>query len=215
MPSSNRSSAPTDDEVLARLLREQDDTGLRRLLDEHGGTVRKGLQKTFGNMLTTNEIDEAISTAAFHAWRSAATYDPEKGSLRAWFFVVARNAGNEILRQRQRRGAEITSGDVERFAAAPGADEANATEDPSAFLLALRECIADLPRVQRGVIEADLRSGGVADAGELAAELGTSKNSIYVSRNTARKTLRRALAERGFDPTDGGPKDGGSDQSWR
>jgi len=199
MPSSNRSTPPVDDRTIARQLCERDATGLRCLLAEHGGTVRRALQKTFGTMLTQIEIDEALSTASFSAWRAADTFDPDKGSLRAWFFTIARNAGNEILRARQRRSAEVPDQDIEQLAAP---SKAAPTEgEPSPFLGALRECIDALPRVQRRVIEADLRCGGVADAGELAAELGTSKNSIYVSRNTARKTLRRVLAERGFDPT--------------
>ena len=99
--------------------------------------------------------------------------------------------------QRQRRSAEVLDQDIERLAA-PAASQ---TPEASPFLATLRDVISTLPRVQRGVIEADLRCGGVADAGELAAELGTSKNSIYVSRNTARKTLRRVLTERGFEPT--------------
>lgn len=203
MPSSNPSTTPVDDQVIARQLRERNGTGLRCLLEVHGGTVRRALQKTFGTMLTQIEIDEAVSTASYSAWRSADTFDPAKGTLRAWFFTIARNAGNEILRQRQRRSAEVLDQDIERRAAPASGQPSDGASGASTspFLLALRESIDALPRVQRGVIEADLRCGGVADAGELAAELGTSKNSIYVSRNTARKTLRRVLSERGFEPT--------------
>ena len=71
------------------------------------------------------------------------------------------------------------------------------------FLQTLRDCIAQLPRMQRKVIEADLRSGSVADAGELAETLGTTKNSVYVTRSGARKALRRALTERGYEPGKG------------
>jgi len=198
MPSSNLSPAPAQDQEIARQLRERDATGLRSLLDQHGGTVRRALQKTFGSMLTQTEIDEAISTASFSAWRSAGTYEAEKGSLRAWFFTIARNAGNETLRARQRRSPEALQHNIEALAAPSGPAEPVA---PSPFIDALHTLIAALPRVQRHVIEADLRCGGIAEAGELAEQLGTSKNSIYVSRNTARKTLRRGLEGLGFDPS--------------
>ena len=71
MPSSNTSTTPVDDTVIARQLRERDATGLRCLLAEYGGTVRRALQKTFGTMLSPTEIDEALSTASYSVWRAA------------------------------------------------------------------------------------------------------------------------------------------------
>jgi len=185
------------DTTILRLLRERDSQGLRMLLARHGDNVRDGIRKALGTMLAINEVDEAMNTAAYQAWRSVDTYDPAKGTLRAWFFVIARNAGREIMRKRQKRGFEVRGEEIERMAAAD-ATSAEETKD-SPFLTALRECIDALPRMQKHIIQADLGSGDVADAGELAKALKTSKNSIYVSRSTARKTLRRALLERGFE----------------
>ena len=47
------------------------------------------------------------------------------------------------------------------------------------------------------IIKADLRTGNVADAGELAETLKTTKNSIYASRSIARKKLKQQLIELG------------------
>ena len=85
--------------------------------------------------------------------------------------------------------------------AAPAPDttaETQPSDRHTAFLAALHACIGQLPRLQRKVIEADLLTGDVADASHLAKELKTSKNAIYVSRSTARKSLRKKLAELGF-----------------
>ena len=68
----------------------------------------------------------------------------------------------------------------------------------ASFLESLRTCISRLPPKQRTIIEADLRSGDVAEAGQLAQDLSTTKNSIYASRSIARKTLRKALGELGY-----------------
>ena len=62
----------------------------------------------------------------------------------------------------------------------------------------LRESIQSLSPLQREVIQADLRSGDVADTQELARVLKTTTNTIYVTRVHARKKLRIAMRERGY-----------------
>src|SRR5690606_951423 len=113
-----------------------------------------------------------MSTASFNAWRGIDSYDLSKGTLRAWFFAIARNAGRSILRDRQQRQWEPRGDAMELIAAAPvengpeTSDDGSATKagEQSPFLAALRSCIERLPRLQRSIIEADLRTGDVADA---------------------------------------------------
>lgn len=209
MQLSASSPAPDGDAEIVRLLGDRNGIGLRMLLERYGAITKRALKKALGNLLDDAEADEAMSTASYNAWRAVDTYDPGKGSLRAWFFVIARNAGRAILRDRQKRQWEPRGDSMSQLPAAEAdvRHEAAPTSRQALFVAALHECIARLPRVQRCIIEADLKSGDVADAGELASELNTSKNSIYVSRNTARKTLRRTLAEKGWVL--------GEDQSWK
>lgn len=142
------------------------------------------------------EIDDAMSRATMKAWRAADSFDPDKGTLRAWFFVIARNAVHEILRDQKRRRWETRGDEVERLAA----DDEIPSSPPARFLATLRRCIEKLPRLQRAIIEADLKTGDVADANELAERLRTTKNSIYASRSIARKALKRFLLEQGYAP---------------
>jgi DNA-directed RNA polymerase specialized sigma24 family protein len=72
---------------------------------------------------------------------------------------------------------------------------ANAAEAAS-FAHELRSSIAQLPPLQRSVLLADLDAGGQVAARELALHLGTSPNSVYVSRSNGRRALYAAL-ERG------------------
>lgn len=206
------STAPDGDAEILRLLKNRESTGLCSLLERYGAITQSALKRALGSSLDNAEIEEAMSTASYNAWRAIDSYEPGKGTLRAWFFVIARNAGRAILRDRQRRRWEPRSDTIALMAATPtptpDANGEQVTSDcQSSFSAALRSCIERLPRMQRSVIEADLRNGDVADAGQLASELNTSKNSIYVSRNTARKTLWRTLGELGFGV-------GGRDQSW-
>ena len=192
--------APRDgDADIIRLVEQRDETGLRLLLATHGDRTRSVLKRKLGAHLSDTEIDDALSVATFSTWSAIQRYDPAKGPLRAWFCAIAHNAGRAILRDRQRRAWETVGDRADRLA-----DMAEQSiSPPKAFLDTLRLCIRKLPRMQRRIIEADLESGDVADAGELAKSLGTTKNSVYVSRNSARKSLRRALLERGYSPGDG------------
>lgn len=190
-------SAPgAGDAEIVRLLSEREGRGLRLLLVTHGARTRAGLKRRFGGYLNEIEIDAALSTATYRAWRKVDTFDPGRGSLRAWFFSIASNASHEIVRQQQCHGREIPGFELDRL---PSPGELMPMPPP-AFAATLRECIDALPRVQRHILEADLRTGDTADAGELAAALQTTKNSVYVSRAAARKALRRALSERGCAP---------------
>lgn len=196
-----------DDAEIARLLQSGDPAGLTLLLVQHGPCVRSSLQRNLGESVNGNDMDDVMNRAAYSVWRSAKDYLPERGALRAWFYAIARNAGLELLRRRQRQ--------IEHHAPQSNAVEKLTTEHliakaapdhgpvTAAFLGILRRCIAELPAKQRHIIEADLRRGDVADAAELAHTLQTTKNSIYVLRSTARKTLRRALIEGGYAPGTG------------
>lgn len=193
----NNATAPIEgDAEIVRLMNEREARGLRMLLSVHGARARAGLKRRFGGHLSEGEIDEALNTATYRAWRRVHTYDPKRGTLRAWFFVIASNAGREIVRARQRHERELRGEDVDQLA-----DRADPAElqpmPPPAFLETLRQCIAALPRLQRSIIEADLQNGDTADAADLAKALSTTKNSIYVSRSLARKALRRALGDLG------------------
>jgi RNA polymerase sigma factor (sigma-70 family) len=199
-PSSNPTDTSGDDAEIVRLLRARETAGLRRLLAVHGPRVRTCVRKMLGDLSET-EMDDVVNKAAYQAWRFADSYDPKKGTLRAWFLVIARNAGRGLLREQARRGFEVRGEGFDEVAATPN-DEIPSVP-PEAFLKAVHECIDELPNLQRSIIQADLRSGDVANADELARTLQTTKNSIYVSRSLARRTLRRKLLAQGYVPGDG------------
>lgn len=184
------------DERAVRLMQAGNQDGLHLLLAEHGGTVKCLLQKEFGKMLDALQIDDAVNQASLRAWKSAARFDPSKGSLRSWFYVIARNCARRVLETRLDETGFSYVDDLD--AVAPSA--AGAAKPPSRFVLDLRRCIDGLSRMQRAVVMADLAAGGTAAAEHLAAELDTTPNSIYVTRTTARKALRRALEALGHMP---------------
>ena len=197
--------SPVDANTL-RLLKGRDQDGLRHLLAEYGPKIKWYLRKEFPRALDDTGIADALNQAALRVWRSIDTFDPQKGTLRGWFYKIARNAALSIV-QRENKARRVVAVTVEDW------DQASfvamhhlADQEPSAkqrkFLADLWRCILALPKLQKGIILADLQAGDMADAGDLAEAFHSSKNSIYASRSIARKALRDGLRQLGYFPVE-------------
>jgi RNA polymerase sigma-70 factor (ECF subfamily) len=195
------------DQETARLLMRGDHEGLRRLLVDHAGKVLALLRKEFLRVLDFQEIEDAVAQASTRAWRSGSRFDPSRGSLGAWFFTIARNCARRVLETKGRHATLSLVEDLDSTATAVAARADDAAPDRAmaadSFLADVRRCIEALAPQQRAVLMADFAAGGMASNDELATQLGTTKNSIYVSRNNGRRNLRAAMAKLGhtFDGT--------------
>ena len=203
----NRGGTPDQrDAETVRLLQQRRPEGLRLLLESYAGKVRWFLRREFGKSFRDMEVEEVINLAAHRAWRRADTFDESRGTLRAWFYVIARNSAVEILRREERRQRPKSVEDWDRATlrvVKPDPEARSGVSDT--FLEDLRACIDKLTPTQMSIIKADLRSGDLADANELAKSLKTTRNSIYASRSIARKTLRRELIKLGHSLGDPAP----------
>lgn len=195
----------TPDIDIVALLKQRDQSGLRRLLQNYGAKIKWYLRKEFKGSLDDSGVLDALNQAAFRAWRFIDSFDSKKGTLRAWFYKLARNCALSILQQqnRERAHVQVEDWDWPSFAALHTPEDQEPTPAHRRFLEDLWTCIGKLSPLQRGIILADLKAGGdAADAGDLAAAFHTSKNSIYVSRSVARKALRDGLILLGHVPGD-------------
>jgi RNA polymerase sigma factor (sigma-70 family) len=202
------------DQETARLLARGDQEGLRRLLVDHGGKVLGLLRKEFVRVLDFQEIDDAVSQASVRAWRSGRNFAPERGSLAAWFYVIARNCARRLVEAKGKHAVLSFRDDLDSAAAAKAASaaESQAKAPKDQFLADVKRCIDALAPQQRAVLLADLAAGGSAPTDELAGQLQTTRNSIYVSRNNGRKALRAAMQKLGhtFDGTSAAAMEGWS-----
>lgn len=188
------------DQETARLLRRGDPEGLRRLLRDHGGKARGALRREFSKVLDMLEIDEAISQASHSVWRTSDRFDPSRTPLGVWFYVIARNCARRIIDCKRRQAALPLHEEIDSLAGAPAPApdfDGSVGAARQAFIDAVHRCIDRLPPQQRAVLRADLLAGGSADTAELARELGTTRNSVYVSRTNGRKALRALMVELG------------------
>ncbi len=131
---------------------------------------------------------EEVTAAAFErAYRRRRTFNPRRGSARAWLFGIARNAALDELRRR-RRVAELAADpeDVEAAAPESGADRAAARA-------AVRAALAGLEPRERELIALKFFAG--LSNRELARVLGISESNAGTLLHRAVSKLRKACHE--------------------
>ena len=120
--------------------------------------------------------EEATHDAFMRIWRSAHSFDPSRGSARAWIYTIVRNQALTILRDERRLGPEEPAG-------------GDLPEPDSALLRlpessALRLCLQKLEPGRRNAIVLAYVHG--FSHGELAGRLG-------VPLGTIKSWIRRGL----------------------
>jgi RNA polymerase sigma factor (sigma-70 family) len=188
-------SNESDDEDLAIRMMDGDEEALREVLRRHLEPVREVLEGKYGRAVQQADIDDAVNRATLKLWQKAGEYDKKVGDLGAWLYTMAQSAVIDIYRREKKLRKKHPS--LPEEFDAPGQCEAEPeepTNEEKKELQDLDHIIENkLPTLQKAIIKADLIVGGTADAGSLAEIHGTTKNSIYVSRNKAHKTIRTEM----------------------
>lgn len=172
---------------LIQALASGDEQALARIYDAHGAAVYAlALRIT----RTPADAEEVTQEVFLQAWRSAARFDADRGSLAAWLLVMARTRALDRLRREKRRPAESTEPSAfERIPnASPGVDVIAVTNQEAART---RAALAALPREQREAVELAYFEGLTHSeiAARTAQPLGTVKTRI----RSAMQQLRAAL----------------------
>ena len=132
--------------------------------------------------------EELVQETWVRLWQSAGRFDPERGTVRAFLFTIARRVAVDLYRRpsSRRLGAEVEDA---------GAVEAKA--DQVLLAVTVRDAMDSLSPAHREVLELvydeDLKLADIAE--RLDVPLGTVKTRAH----HALRGLRRALEERGWD----------------
>ena len=181
-----------DDEALVARIAARDAAALGLLYDRYGRVMFGVLYRLLGSP----EPAEEVAQDAFHAvWRRAATYDPDRGSVRTWLLTIARNAAIDWRRTKGKR--------IEREAAIDEAaelvEEQRVDDRVIASLRAerVRAAVESLPDEQRVVLSLAYWSGlSQAEIAErTGAPLGTVKSRVRLGMLKLRESLRPEEAE--------------------
>ena len=172
----------SDWSLLERVVRK-DEPALAALYDRYSGLV---YAESIRILRDAGAAEEILQDLFFQIWRTAAKFDPKRGSLPGWLLVAARNRSISRLRRRDmRENDELTENSV----VLPCHLETAAAQNE--LLGRIKAALGSLPNGQREAIELAYFEGMSHSeiAGRTGAPLGTVKTWI----RTAVDTLKREL----------------------
>jgi len=132
--------------------------------------------------------EEAFQEAFIGIWRTAADFDPARGSALAWMAGVTRNRALDLLRKRGRGDTPIEGDALERLLT-----EAATQRAEQADVNALLQCLERLEETPRQAVVLAYCEGRTRD--ELAAHFGAPANTVKTWLRRALLSLRSCLEE--------------------
>jgi RNA polymerase sigma-70 factor (ECF subfamily) len=132
--------------------------------------------------------EELVQETWVRLWQSAPRFDPDRGTVRAFLFTIARRVAVDLYRRPSSRalGAEVED-----------AGAVVAAADQVLLAVTVRDAMESLSPAHREVLELvydeDLRLADISE--RLDVPLGTVKTRVH----HALRGLRRALEVRGWD----------------
>jgi RNA polymerase sigma-70 factor (ECF subfamily) len=184
---------PDDEDVaLVTAMAAGDRAGVARLYDRYASTLLAVGQRMLGGR---REAEDLVQDVFLEAWRRADSYDPARGTVRAWLLVRLRSRA--LDRRRAALRAPVTMDGTGRIE-----QQAAEAEDPTLApdRAAVRRALETLSSEHRVVLELGYFEG--LSSSEIALRTGAPIGTVKSRVATALARLRA-----GLDP--GGSKGGG------
>lgn len=180
---------PEADELsLIRQVGSGDHDALGALYDRYGRVMHALAYRMLGSV---EEAEEVVTDAWLQAWRTADRFDPARGRVDSWLFLMTRSRALDRLRARERRG---TAAEASKDLSLPATWEANG---PETDLMAkerrseLLSALGTLPEAQRRAIELSCVEG--YSCSEVALQLGEPLGTVKTRIRLGLSKLRDAL----------------------
>ena len=189
----NLSTSATDTELLKRLALGEE-RALGDLYDRHSATAFSLARAIVRDVA---DAEEVVAEAFAQMWRTAASFDPGRGSVAAWVTTIVRTRALDLIRAQRRRArvlddAVLTAED-EAIAGVPsGGDTPDRDVERAEARELVRRSLADLPTAQRRVLELAYFGGmSQSEIAEFLKEpLGTVKTRMRAGLEKLRNALR-------------------------
>jgi len=196
-------------DTIALKVFDDDESALTDILKHYAPRIEKALLKRYGGFLAAEDIEEVVSDAARKFWEARGSYDDRKGSIRAFLYMIAKNRALDVLRLGWQKARQLEMSVEKEFlenacvdTRCPGSviedsepSGANAERDK-----AVRETLAEMPDVQRRILEEDAMAEEDVDAAELGRRLGgIPSGTIRVYRMRAKEAFHKGMKRRGYE----------------
>lgn len=162
--------------------------GVLRLV---GHKIAAGLMRRHP-LLSPEDIEDILSIASQRLWESRTQYDPARGSLAAWFFIIADNAAKDFAKKEARRLEKPAE-----LAYFPMPKSATAEEPESDAQQGLHDILVALPALDHRIIWAYAEAGGDGPwATDLSRELGIRPGTLRVRCRRIKERIKKAMHAR-------------------
>jgi RNA polymerase sigma-70 factor, ECF subfamily len=185
------------DSAVVALAAGGDERALGELYDRLGGMAFSLACAIVGEPA---DAEEVVADTFAQIWRSAAGFDPARGSVAAWVATITRTRALDLVRSRKRRArvleeAAVVTDEGETLVLAPTIEAADRGAELSETSVIVRRSLSELSPPQRRVIELAY-FGGLSQseiAAQLSEPLGTVKTRMRAALEKLRQSLRPVL----------------------
>ena len=175
-----------DADVLRRLAAGDRDA-VAELYDRHAARV---LGLAYRIVRNSGDAEDVVQEVFSQAWRTAANYEPSRGSVAGWLLMMARTRAIDRLRARQSRPQVDVAPDLDRLPS----DTASTSDRIIANQQAanVRAAMLALPPEQKVALELAYFEGLTQSeiAERLQIPLGTAKTRIRAALASLRRSVR-------------------------
>ena len=190
------SSAEVTDEQLMGRAAHGDAAALEELYDRYAATVMGLARRIVSDQALAEEV---VQETFWRVWRSADSFQAQRGAFAGWLFGIARNLAIDSCRRRSARPQPML--DHDDNPAIEQTPDLVVDVAESAWTAIkhqqVRAALAELPPDQRRVIE--LAYFGGLTRQEIAAATGEPLGTIHTRARLALKKLRETLQALGFE----------------
>lgn len=179
------------DEVLAVQAARGNSAALEALYDRYASIVLGMTIKIVGDRAVAEDV---LQETFWKVWKSAETYQPERGSFASWLFRIARNLAIDAYRRRSTHPQTLSQGeDSESMLEQVPDPDMNVAEEAQLKIQnkRIRLALASLPGVQRQVIELAYFYGMTRQ--EIAQATGEALGTIHTRARLGLQKLRDEL----------------------
>jgi RNA polymerase sigma-70 factor, ECF subfamily len=186
----SRSQHQPSDESLAAQVARGDNAAFETLYDRYSSTVLGLSLKILGDRAAAEDV---VQETFWRVWRSADTFQVQRGSFTGWLFRIARNLAIDAYR-RQHAGVQARTADQPDLLLEQAADPKPGPGEETEQLIEHRQihkAIRSLPDAQRKVIELAFYHGMTRQ--EIADATGEPLGTIHTRARLGLEKLRREL----------------------
>jgi RNA polymerase sigma factor (sigma-70 family) len=189
-----RSRSPEEPHELALRLQQGDQGALEAVLRTLGPRVAGGLKKRHP-ALTAEDLEDVLSVASHRLWERRDKYDVARGSLAAWFFIIADNLAKDLLKSRARRPEHLV--DLSQLPEVSFSDPTSERETSFPDKQHLDDILRRLTQIDHRILSVYADTGGSGHwAADLAEELGIRPGTIRVRCSRLKEKIRKELQTR-------------------